>query len=53
MSKYIIVSDLVGEPGTAFTPGECINVEALLEGGFIKTETKTKTTTTEDDSDGN
>jgi hypothetical protein len=53
MSKYIIVSDLVGEPGAEFIPGECINVEALLQGGFIKTETKTKTKTKEDDTHGN
>lgn len=53
MSKYIIVSDLVGEPGAEFIPGECINIEALLKGGFIKTETKTKTTKKEDDSNGN
>ena len=50
--KYIIVSDLVGEPGTEFVPGECINVEALIQGGFIKTETKTKPAKKED-SDGN
>jgi hypothetical protein len=48
MSKYIIISDLVGEPGTEFIPDEGINVEALIEGGFIKTETKTKTTKTEE-----
>lgn len=39
---FIIISDLVGKPGEEFTPGEYINVEALIEGGFIK-ENKTKT----------
>lgn len=34
--KYTIVSDLVGKPGDEFHPGECINVEALVDGGFIK-----------------
>lgn len=40
--KLIIVSDLVGTPGQEFVPAEGINVEALLEGGFIKTEKPTK-----------
>lgn len=40
--KLIIVSDLVGTPGEEFVPAEGINVEALLEGGFIKTEKPTK-----------
>jgi hypothetical protein len=48
MSKYIIISDLVGEPGTEFIPEDGINVEALIEGGFIKTDSKTKTAKTED-----
>jgi hypothetical protein len=42
VSKYIIVSELVGEPGKEFVPEEGINVEALIEGGFIKTDTKNK-----------
>lgn len=50
--KYIIVSDLVGEPGAEFIPGECINVEALIQGGFIKTEQKTKPAK-KDTTDGN
>jgi hypothetical protein len=40
--KLVIVSDLVGTPGEEFVPAEGINVEALLEGGFIKTEKPTK-----------
>lgn len=46
--KYIIVSDLVGKPGEEFHPGECINVEALLEGGFIKAEKPSKSEKSED-----
>lgn len=34
--KYVIASDLVGTIGDEFIPAEGINVEALLEGGFIK-----------------
>ena len=34
--KLIIVSELVGTPGEEFVPSEGINVEALVEGGFIK-----------------
>jgi len=39
----IIISDLVGTPGEEFHPGEFTNVEALIEGGFIKESTQTKT----------
>lgn len=42
MSKYIIISDLVGTPGDEFHPEEGVNVEALLDGGFIKAESKSK-----------
>lgn len=45
--KLIIVSELVGKPGDVFEPAEGINVEALIEGGFIKTE-KTTTEKSED-----
>ncbi len=38
--KYIIVSELVGEPGSEFVPEKGVNVDALLDGGFIKTDTK-------------
>ena len=40
--KYTIVSELVGTPGDVFVPAEGINVEALIEGGFIKQEKPTK-----------
>lgn len=39
--KYTIVSELVGTPGDEFVPADGINVEALLDGGFIKADTKT------------
>jgi hypothetical protein len=48
MSKYTVISELVGEPGTEFIPEEGINVEALIEGGFIKSDSKTKTAKTEE-----
>jgi len=48
MSTYTVISELVGEPGTQFIPEEGINVEALIEGGFIKSDSKTKTAKTED-----
>lgn len=34
--NYTIVSPRLGEPGTAFSPEEGTNIEALIEGGFIK-----------------
>lgn len=46
--KYIIVSELVGEPGEEFHPAEGINVEALVEGGFIKAEKPSKKDQSED-----
>ncbi len=39
--KLIVVSELVGKPGEEFVPAEGINVEALIEGGFIKAEKPT------------
>lgn len=36
--KYSIISELVGKPGDEFVPAEGVNVEALIEGGFIKAE---------------
>jgi|APGre2960657373_1045057.scaffolds.fasta_scaffold30793_3 hypothetical protein len=57
MSKYIIVSELVGTPGDEFIPDEGINVEALLDGGFIKSDNKAtksaKTEPTEENPNGN
>lgn len=46
--KYTIVSELVGEPGAEFIPEEGINVEALLEGGFIKADKQTKNAKSEE-----
>jgi hypothetical protein len=46
--KYTIVSELVGTPGAEFHPEEGINVEALLEGGFIKADKEIKTAKSED-----
>jgi hypothetical protein len=40
--KYIIQSDKVGKIGDEFIPDEGINVEALLEGGFISTASEPK-----------
>ena len=57
MSKYIIVSELVGTPGDEFIPDEGINVEELLDGGFIKSDNKAtksaKTEPTEENPNGN
>ena len=36
MSNYVIVSERVGIPGEAFTPDEGVNVDALVQHGFIK-----------------
>ncbi len=35
MTEYRVVSPLVGEPGSVFTPKAGINIDALLTGGFI------------------
>lgn len=37
MTKYVIQSDKIGTVGDEFIPAEGINVDALLEGGFIST----------------
>ena len=48
---YTIISDLVGEPGTEFIPAEGINIEALIFGGFIKSDkTSSKSAKTEETS---
>lgn len=46
--EYVIVSDLVGTPGEPFVPTEGINVEALVDGGFIAPKTKPKKSQSED-----
>jgi hypothetical protein len=40
--KYVIVSPRLGTPGDTYTPGERVNVEALLAGGFIKKQSPPK-----------
>lgn len=40
--RYIILSELVGEVGAEFIPGEGINIDALIEGGFIKADKPAK-----------
>ena len=42
MTKYVIESDNIGTVGEEFIPAEGINVDALLEGGFISTAGETK-----------
>ena len=42
MTKYVIESDKIGTVGDEFIPAEGINVDALLEGGFISTASETK-----------
>ena len=42
---YIVLSPLVGEPGSVFVPRAGINVEALLTGGFIVAATVSTETT--------
>lgn len=45
MTEYLVVSPLVGEPGSVFVPKAGINVDALLAGGFIvAAEVSTETT---------
>lgn len=34
--SYVIVSPRVGEPGAPYTPPPGVNVEALIENGFIR-----------------
>lgn len=38
--KYTITHEAVGEVGAEFVPNDGINVEALIEGGFIKSTSK-------------
>jgi hypothetical protein len=44
---YTIISALVGEPDTEFIPAEGVNIDALIWGGFIKSDkTPTKSAKT-------
>jgi hypothetical protein len=35
---YIIVSPRLGTPGDVYEPEEGVNVDALIEGGFVSTD---------------
>jgi len=35
---YIIVSPRLGTPGDTFEPADGINLQALIDGGFISTD---------------
>lgn len=50
MTKYLIKSDKVGNVGDEFIPDEGINVDALLEGGFIEIASKKAPAKADDDS---
>lgn len=50
MTKYLIKSDKVGNVGDEFLPEEGINVNALLEGGFIEIASKKTPAKADDDS---
>ena len=41
---YEIISSRVGTPGDTFTPDDETNVQALLDGGFIKEKNPTNNT---------
>lgn len=47
--KYIIVSELVGTPGDEYIVEDGINVQALLDGGFIKADKPAKTKESSED----
>lgn len=39
--KYVIKSERLGAIGSLFEPGKGINIEALIEGGFIAAQEST------------
>ena len=41
---YTIASARIGTPGDIYTPAEGVNIDALLEGGFIIETAKPKPT---------
>jgi hypothetical protein len=48
---YTIISPRIGTPGDKFEPSEGINIQALIEGGFIKSDKpNTKSAKTEETS---
>jgi len=46
---YKIVSPRVGTPGDEFVPGEGVNIEALIAGGFVVDTAATKSAKTTTD----
>ena len=38
--SYVIVSNRVGSPGDAYTPAPGVNLQTLLDNGFIKESDK-------------
>lgn len=51
MSTYVIVSERVGKPGDTYTPEDGVNIDALIEFGFIKHAGKSAVKITNDDSE--
>jgi hypothetical protein len=51
--KYKILSPRVGEPGTEYVPEEGINIDALIEGGFIEATKTTKAVEKDIETNGN
>ena len=48
--SYKILSPRVGTPGEVFVPGEGVNIEALIAGGFVvDTSAKKSAKTTSDE----
>ena len=48
---YTIISPRIGTPGDKFVPSEETNIEALIDGGFIKSDkSPTKSAKTEETS---
>jgi hypothetical protein len=41
--KYVIQSERLGKVGDSFEPAEGVNIEALIDGGFIAVEESTDT----------
>lgn len=42
MNQFEIVSERCGEPGATFDPAPGVNVDALVQFGFIKPKSKSK-----------
>jgi len=48
---YVVVSPRVGTPGEPFEPAEGVNVQALLDAGFIAEKNAPKRARTEQEPD--